>query len=119
MRVLSSVSHPPLLDPQEGSAMKLLASALSLVLVGLTGIWLWFDATAQARQDLPGVVVSADQDPGAPAVRQPVANDVSVAPTEAPGQGDTAGTAGPASPMDPAEAASITTDPGDPAGRAD
>lgn len=85
--------------------MKLLASALSLILVGLTGIWLWFDATAQARQDLPGVVVTADQDPGAPAVRQPDADSDA--------DGDTA-SAAPTDPVDdpvPADTAATTDDP--------
>lgn len=49
----------------------MLASAVALVLVGLTGMWLWFHATADARQDLTGVVVSADAVPGDPEVSQP------------------------------------------------
>lgn len=49
--------------------MKLLAAAVALILVGLSGVWLWFDATATARQDTPGVVVTLD-DP-APAGNAP------------------------------------------------
>lgn len=52
--------------------MKMLASAVALIMVGLTGMWLWFDATADARQDLPGVVVTAEAAAGGdPEVRQP------------------------------------------------
>lgn len=51
--------------------MKLLASAVALIMVGLTGMWLWFDATADAREDLPGVVVSVDDVPADLGVVQP------------------------------------------------
>lgn len=43
--------------------MKILASVVALVLVGLTGGWLWVDATAQARQDSEGVVITGAVDP--------------------------------------------------------
>lgn len=43
--------------------MKILASVLSLVCVGLFGGWLWMDATAQARQDGAGVVITGAVDP--------------------------------------------------------
>ncbi len=43
--------------------MKILASVVALVLVGLTGGWLWMDATAQARQDTEGVVITGAVDP--------------------------------------------------------
>ena len=45
--------------------MKILASVVALVLVGLTGAWLWMDATAQARQDTAGVVITGPVDPQA------------------------------------------------------
>ncbi|MFK5647520.1 hypothetical protein ACI3ET_13455 [Ornithinimicrobium sp. LYQ121] len=38
--------------------MKMLASALALVLVGLLGGWLWYDATSVARADTDGVVIT-------------------------------------------------------------
>ena len=44
--------------------MKALASALALFLVGLTGVWLWFDATSDAVQDTAGVVAVSSLDPG-------------------------------------------------------
>lgn len=49
----------------------MLASAVALIMVGLTGMWLWFDATADARQDLPGVVVTVDDVPAEAGVVQP------------------------------------------------
>ncbi|WP_066640793.1 hypothetical protein [Serinicoccus hydrothermalis] len=39
--------------------MKMLASALALVLIGLTGGWLWIDAAADARETEGIVVVGA------------------------------------------------------------
>ncbi|GGK78812.1 hypothetical protein [Ornithinimicrobium pekingense] len=45
--------------------MKILASVVALVLVGLTGAWLWMDATAQARQEPAGVVITGPVDPDA------------------------------------------------------
>ena len=42
--------------------MKVLASALALLLVGLTGVWLWVDATAEAGQDRAGVVITGEAD---------------------------------------------------------
>jgi hypothetical protein len=45
--------------------MKILASVAALVLVGLTGGWLWMDATAQAGQDTQGVVITGAVDPQA------------------------------------------------------
>ena len=41
--------------------MKMLASALALVLIGLTGGWLWIDAAADARETEGIVVVGALQ----------------------------------------------------------
>ncbi|MGO0577358.1 hypothetical protein [Ornithinimicrobium panacihumi] len=43
-----------------GSAMKMISSALVLVLVGVLAAWLWFDATAVARQETAGVVVGVE-----------------------------------------------------------
>lgn len=40
--------------------MKALASALAMVLIGLTGVWLWFDATSTASEETTGVVIVAD-----------------------------------------------------------
>ena len=40
--------------------MKMISSALVLVLVGVLAAWLWFDATAVARQDTAGVVVGVE-----------------------------------------------------------
>ncbi|MDO5740590.1 MAG: hypothetical protein Q4P07_10625 [Ornithinimicrobium sp.] len=44
--------------------MKILASVLTLVLAGLLGGWLFVDATAQARQETPGVLITGPVDPG-------------------------------------------------------
>lgn len=43
--------------------MKIFASVVALVLVGLTGGWLWMDATAQARQETDGIVITGAVDP--------------------------------------------------------
>lgn len=45
--------------------MKALASALAMVLIGLTGVWLWLDATSAVGQDTAGVVIVSDVDPEA------------------------------------------------------
>lgn len=42
--------------------MKLLASALSLLLVGLVGVWLWLDAT-EVEETVAGVVITGAVDP--------------------------------------------------------
>jgi hypothetical protein len=43
--------------------MKMFASVVALVLMGLTGGWLWMDATANGRQDAEGVVITGPVDP--------------------------------------------------------
>lgn len=71
--------------------MKLLASALALVLVGLASVWLWFDATVSAEQDTAGVVITTEAPAGQPggplgptsSVR-PAAPDQGGAPTTTP-----------------------------------
>ena len=50
--------------------MKALASALALVLVGLFGVWLWFDATSDAAQDTVGVVAVSTLEPEAVSTAQ-------------------------------------------------
>jgi hypothetical protein len=80
--------------------MKVLASALALVLVGLLGGWLWFDATSVARADTDGVVIT-----GA----------ISTAEAQALVEG---GTASPDVDLVPAETAARTTANADPTARA-
>lgn len=70
--------------------MKALASALALILVGLTGVWLWVDATSDAAQDVAGVVVVSPVEPEA------------VSTTQAPEQDDAG-----------ADDAAVTADPDD------
>ena len=55
--------------------MKALASALALVLVGLFGVWLWFDATSDAAQDTAGVVVVSSLEPEAVSTDQVPGDD--------------------------------------------
>ena len=63
MRELSSTSHDALLPVRHADGMKMFASVLALVLVGLTAGWLWVDATSTARQDTEGIVISGPVDP--------------------------------------------------------